>query len=164
MSRYRTLLMQRLTVAILLFTALFSQVQVLYACASMTGKPSHVCCCGKHTGHDCAMQDTCTMLDHDREEGCCQLDYDLLTDHVMSNAASTVDMLTLLLDSPQPPISRIPSDAGHLLAAVFHALPAHPTFPASRRRQTDLSRHPAPAPVTTSPVNHLTTIRRCRSA
>ena len=103
MSRYRTLLMQRLTVAILLFTALFSQVQVLYACASMTGKPSHVCCCGKHTGHDCAMQDTCTMLDHDREEGCCQLDYDLLTDHVMSNAASTVDMLTLLLDSPQPP-------------------------------------------------------------
>lgn len=103
MSWYRTLIFQQITVALLLFAALFSQIQVLYACDLRDGKPSHVCCCGKHTANDCPMQDSCAMHQNTLENKCCDLSYDLSTDNVMSNLPSTADTLTLLLDAPQPP-------------------------------------------------------------
>ena len=103
MNVFRNLNLQRTLSILLLFAALFSQIQTLYACDSMEGKPKQVCCCGEHDLAICPMADTCAMHKQMVETVCCEVSYDILIDAGMMNSASTVDCLTLLLDGPQPP-------------------------------------------------------------
>lgn len=103
MSGFRNLNLQRAFSMIILFVALFSQIQIVYACDSMEGKPKQVCCCGEHDSAICPMADSCKMHEQSAEASCCEVSYDTLTDAAMMSSTSTVDMLTLLLDGPQPP-------------------------------------------------------------
>jgi len=103
MNIFRNLNLQRTFSMIVLFAALFSQIQTLYACDSMEGMPKQVCCCGGHDSAICPMADSCGMHKQTAETSCCELSYDILIDAAMMNSTSTVDTLTLLLDGPQPP-------------------------------------------------------------
>lgn len=118
MNIFRNLNLQRTLGIFLLFAALFSQIQTLYACDSMTdNKPKHVCCCGEHKSAVCPMSDTCAMHEQAAETACCEVSYDVLIDAAMMNSSSTVDCLTLLLDGPQPP--PIIDDARFLLVPLL---------------------------------------------
>ena len=103
MNVFRNLNLQRTFSVIVLFAALFSQIQTLYACDSIEGKPERVCCCGGHDSVICPMADSCGMHKQTDQTLCCEVSYDTLTDAAMMNSNSTVDTLTLLLDGPQPP-------------------------------------------------------------
>ncbi len=103
MNVFRNLNLQRTLSMVVLFAALLSQIQTLYACDSMEGKPKQVCCCGEHDSAICPMVDTCAMHKQIAETPCCEISYDTLNDAGMMNSVSTVDSLTLLLNSPQPP-------------------------------------------------------------
>jgi len=103
MTLFRNLNLRRILSILLLFAALFSQIQLLYACDSMEDKPKHVCCCGEHSSTVCPMAATCDMSEQLEKSSCCEVSYDILNDAGMINAASTVDCLTLLLNCPQPP-------------------------------------------------------------
>ncbi len=103
MNVFRNLHLQRTLSLFILFVALFSQIQTLYACDSMDGQPKHACCCGEHDSAICPMADNCGMHEPGAETSCCELSYDLVTDAAMMNSISPVDILTLLLDGPQPP-------------------------------------------------------------
>ncbi len=88
---------------LVVFTALFSQINTLYACESTTDTPKHVCCCGGNNSVACPMADSCAMNEKTVETSCCELSYDIVNDAGMMSSASTADYLTLLLDGPQPP-------------------------------------------------------------
>jgi len=103
MNVFRNLNLQRTLSIVVLFTALFSQIRLLYACDSMEGKPKQVCCCGEHDSAICPMADSCAMHENAQETSCCEVSYDTLNDIGMMNSASTADCLTLLLNGPQPP-------------------------------------------------------------
>jgi hypothetical protein len=103
MSVFRNLNLQRTFSMIVLFAALFSQIQTLYACDSMEGKPKQVCCCGEQDSAICPMADSCDMHKQTATISCCEVSYDTLNDVGMISSTSTVDTLTLLLDGPQPP-------------------------------------------------------------
>ena len=103
MNIFRNLNLRRILSILLLFAALFSQIQQLYACDSMADKPKHVCCCGEHSSTVCPMADSCAMHEKAAETACCEVSYDIPLDAGMMNNVSTVDCLTLLLDGPQPP-------------------------------------------------------------
>jgi len=126
MALFRNLTFQRILSLTFLCTALLTQTQILYACERMDGKPKLVCCCGESMSDGYPMSESCAMQDksawsgfaHEAPEGgwagtaqhentdegrCCDVSQDSLTDVVMTNNASTVDFLTLLLDGPQPP-------------------------------------------------------------
>jgi hypothetical protein len=102
MHVFRNLNLQRTFSLVVLFVALFSQIQTLYACDSMEAKPKLVCCCG-HDSAICPMADSCGMHQQTQQTACCEVSYDTLNDAAMINSTSTVDTLTLLLDGPQPP-------------------------------------------------------------
>ena len=103
MNAFRNFNLQRTLSMLVLFAALFSQIQIVYACDSMEDKPKRVCCCDKQDSAICPMADTCAMHVQMQETSCCEVSYDTLYDAGMINSASTVDCLTLLLDGPQPP-------------------------------------------------------------
>lgn len=103
MNVFRNLNLQRLFSTMVLFVALFSQIQTLYACDSMEGKAKMVCCCGEHDSAICPMADNCGMHEQAAKTSCCELSYDVLNEASMVNSVTTVDTLTLLLDSAQPP-------------------------------------------------------------
>jgi len=103
MTLFRNLNLRRILSILLLFAALFSQIQLLYACESMEDKPKHVCCCGEHSSTVCPMAANCDMNEQLEKTSCCEVSYDIVNDAGMMNAASTVDCLTLLLNCPQPP-------------------------------------------------------------
>ncbi|MFW5444449.1 MAG: hypothetical protein ACKE51_09110 [Methylococcaceae bacterium] len=102
MNFFRSLTLRRALSLLLLFAALFSQIQSLYACESMADKPKHVCCCGEHSAAVCPMLDSCAMQQKSSAT-CCEVSYEVVNDAGMMNSVSTVDYLTLLLDGPQPP-------------------------------------------------------------
>jgi hypothetical protein len=103
MNVFRNINLQRLFSTLVLFAALFSQIQTLYACDSMESKPKMVCCCGDHDSAICPMADNCGVHELSDDNACCELSYDILNDTGMMNSVATVDYLTLLLDGPQPP-------------------------------------------------------------
>ena len=103
MDSFRNLNIQRTLGMVILFAALFSHIQLLYACDAMDGEPKHVCCCGEHVSAGCPMADSCAMHENATENQCCEVSYDAVTDEATINSTSTVDCLTLLLDGPQPP-------------------------------------------------------------
>ena len=103
MNVFRNINLQRLFSTLVLFAALFSQIQTLYACDSMESKPKMVCCCGDHDSAICPMADNCGMHEQMAKTACCELSYDILNNTGMMNSVATVDCLTLLLDGPQPP-------------------------------------------------------------
>ena len=104
MNVFRNLYLQYTLSIFILFVALFSQIQTLYACDSMEGKPKQVCCCGgEQDSAICPMVDSCAMHEQTAKTSCCEVSYDTLYDAGMINSASSVDNLTLLLDGPQPP-------------------------------------------------------------
>ena len=103
MNVFHNINLQRIFSSLVLFAALFSQIQTLYACDSMEGKPKVVCCCGDHDSAICPMADNCGMHEQTAKTACCELSYNILNDAGMMNSVATVDYLTLLLDGPQPP-------------------------------------------------------------
>jgi len=103
MTFFRNLNLRRILSILLLFAALFSQIQLLYACDSMEDKPKHVCCCGEHSSTICPMAANCAMSEQVDKTACCEVSYEIVNDAGMMNAVSTVDCLTLLLNCPQPP-------------------------------------------------------------
>ena len=103
MNVFHNINLQRIFSTLVLFAALFSQIQTLYACDSMEGKPKMVCCCGEHDSVICPMADSCGMHEQTAKTSCCELSYDILNDAGMMSSVATVDYLTLLLDGPQPP-------------------------------------------------------------
>jgi len=103
MNVFRNINLQRIFSTLVLFAALFSQIQTLYACDSMESKPKMVCCCGEHDSAICPMADNCGVHELLDDNACCELSYDILNDAGMMNSVVTVDYLTLLLDGPQPP-------------------------------------------------------------
>lgn len=103
MDVFRNLHLQRALSLIVLFAALFSQIQMLYACDSMEGKPKRVCCCGEHDSVICPMASACAMHEKTADNSCCEINYSTLNDVGMLNSASTADCLALLLIGPQPP-------------------------------------------------------------
>lgn len=103
MNVFRNLNLQRTLSMAVLFAALFSQIQLLYACDSMDGRPKQVCCCGEHASAICPMADSCAKHENAQETSCCEVSYGTLNDAGMMNSPSSVDFLTLLLDGPQPP-------------------------------------------------------------
>ncbi len=125
MSGFRNLNLQRTLSVFILFTALFSQIQTLYACDLMDGKPKHVCCCEENASASCPMADSCAMNENGMKNQCCEVSYETLTDAGMMNSASTVDFLTLLLDGPQPPpaIEFQPFSPSSLPTLSQHSLP-----------------------------------------
>jgi len=144
MNLFRNLYLRRTLSLLLLFAALFSQIQLLYACDSMADKPKHVCCCGEHSSAVCPMVDSCAMHEKSIEKACCEISYEVMNDAGMMNSVSTVDYLTLLLDGPQPPpdISFVPTPAKALITSATQSLiiydpvilsPATPTYLTTRR-------------------------------
>lgn len=103
MALFRNLTFQRVLSLIFLCTALLSQTQILYACELMDGKPKPVCCCEEPLPDGCPMSESCVMHAKSDEGRCCDVSQDSLTAVVMTHSASTIDLLTLLLDGPQPP-------------------------------------------------------------
>lgn len=103
MNIFRHLNLQRTLSLLLLFVALFSQIQLLYACDSMSDKPQHVCCCGEHSSTVCPMVDSCAMHEKATDAACCEVNYEVINDSGVINNISPVDCLTLLLEAPQPP-------------------------------------------------------------
>ena len=103
MNIFRNMNLRRVLSILLLFAALFSQIQLSYACDSMKDKPKHVCCCGEHDSVICPMENACSMHEKTAKTACCEVSYDIPLVTRMMNSVSTVDCLTLLLDSPQPP-------------------------------------------------------------
>ncbi len=103
MNVFRHLYLQRTLSMLIFFVVLLSQIQTLYACDSMQGKPKQVCCCGDQDSAICPMADTCDMHEQTAKTSCCEVSYDVVTDAAMIHSVTTVDMLTLLLDGPQPP-------------------------------------------------------------
>jgi len=103
MEAFRNFNLQRAMGIALLFTALFSQIQLLYACDLIDGEPQQVCCCGEHDSATCPMADNCGMHGNTAATQCCDVSYDVVTDASIMNCTSTADCLTLLLDGPQPP-------------------------------------------------------------
>ena len=103
MNVFRNINLQRIFSMLVLFAALFSQIQTLYACDSMKSKPRVDCCCGEHDSAICPMADFCGMHEQTTKTSCCERSYDILNDAGMMNSVATVDFLTLLLDGPQPP-------------------------------------------------------------
>lgn len=99
---FRNLNLRRTLSILLLFTALFSQIQLLYACDSMEDKPKHVCCCGEHSAAVCPMADKCAMHEQIAETACCEVSYDTLINAGMMNSTTTMDYLSLLPDDPPP--------------------------------------------------------------
>lgn len=103
MAHFRNFNLRRILSILLLFGALFSQTQLLYACESMADKPKHVCCCGEHSSAVCPMAAGCAMNEEIEKTTCCEVSYEILNDVGMMNSVTTVDCLTLLLNCPQPP-------------------------------------------------------------
>lgn len=103
MGSFRNSGLQRTFSALLLLVALLSQVQILFACDSLQGAPSVVCCCGEHDTAGCPMGEHCGMTDQAQVSACCELSYDTLNDAGMASSSSTADCLVLLLDGSQPP-------------------------------------------------------------
>ncbi len=103
MNVLRNIKLQRIFSTLVLFAALFSQIQTLYACDSMESKPKMICCCGDHDSAICPMDDNCGVHEQSDNNACCELSYDILNDAGMMNSVATVDYLTLFLDGSQPP-------------------------------------------------------------
>lgn len=100
---FRNLTLQRILCLVFLWTALLSHTQLLFACEFMHGKPKLVCCCGEAMPDACPMSETCGMQKKTDQSQCCEVSQDSLIDVVMTPSSSTVELLTLLLDSSQPP-------------------------------------------------------------
>jgi hypothetical protein len=100
---FRNLILQRLLCCIFLGATLLSHTQLLFACEFMHGKPKMVCCCDEAMPEACPMTKGCAMQANSTQSQCCEISQDSLTDVAMTHASSTVETLTLLLDSPQPP-------------------------------------------------------------
>ncbi|WP_125219587.1 hypothetical protein [Methylomicrobium sp. wino1] len=103
MAIFRNLTLQRLLCLMFLVTALLSHTQILFACEKMHGKPKLVCCCDEAMSEACPMIDACAMQENLNQDQCCEVTQDSLTEVVMTHGSSTAELLTLLLDSPQPP-------------------------------------------------------------
>jgi len=69
----------------------------------MEDKPKHECCCGDHSSTVCPMVASCAMNEQAEKETCCEVSYEVINDSGVTNATSTVDILTLLLNCPQAP-------------------------------------------------------------
>ncbi len=140
MALFRNLTFQRILNLIFLCTALLSQTQILYACELMDGKPKPVCCCEEPMSGGCPMSESCAMHANSDEGRCCDVSQVSLTDDVaMTHSSSTVDLLTLLLDGPQPPVI----DYQELLSASLQAaqrlaIPPHEPLLLSGGKQTYL--------------------------
>lgn len=103
MENLRNSTLQRLLILVFLCTSLLSQTQMLYACEMMDGKPKPVCCCGERLSDVCPMADACGLFENAEATRCCEISHDALTDEAVMHGASTADLLTQLLDGPQPP-------------------------------------------------------------
>jgi len=132
MNLFRALNLQRALSVLILFSALFSQIQSLYACESMGGEPRHICCCGEHNSVDCPMADHCGMHENAVDTHCCEVSYEVVSDEMMMSGVSTLDFLLLTLDSPQPPpiieFQKIPTPHSQtqllLLLAAYESPPS----------------------------------------
>ena len=124
MAIFRNLTLQRLLCLIFLATVLLSHTQLLFACEVMHGKPQLICCCGEAMPDACPMNDGCAMQENAAQSQCCDVSQDSLTGVAVEHASSTVETLTLLLDSPQPP----PLISFHEFSASLrpHLLLSHP--------------------------------------
>ncbi|MGR8930558.1 MAG: hypothetical protein ACU836_07945 [Gammaproteobacteria bacterium] len=100
---FRNLTLQRLLCCIFLGATLLSHTQMLFACEFMHGKPKMVCCCDEAMSDACPMTNGCAMQSNLSQNQCCEVSQDSLSDVAVTHAGSTVETLTLLLDSPQPP-------------------------------------------------------------
>ena len=103
MERFRNLTLQRTLILVFLCTSLLSQTQILFACEMMDDKPRLVCCCGEHLSDVCPMADACGLFENADVKHCCEVSHDALTDEAVMHGTSTADLLTQLLDGPQPP-------------------------------------------------------------
>ncbi len=132
MTVFRNINLQRIFSTLILFAALFSQIQTLYACDSIESKPKMVCCCGDHDAAICPMANNCAMHEQTVKTACCELSYDILNDAGMMNSVATVDYLTLLLDGPQPPptidFQQISSSSLPIASPLLQAAPESSTF------------------------------------
>jgi len=97
---------RRLVVASILFLALFTQYQVLFACEKMDSQVSTICCCDEPGGMSkgCAQGGGC--LDEagpvTNATDCCEVSYAPVTNATTTTPSASTQQV-VLLDAPQPP-------------------------------------------------------------
>jgi hypothetical protein len=134
MAIFRNLTLQRLLCCIFLGATLLSHTQLLFACEFMQDKPKMVCCCEQAMPDGCPMTNGCAMQANPAQGQCCEVSQNSLTGVAVTHAASTVETLTLLLDSPQPPPPIAFRETHVFLQPVFLALSPPEPLPMSRDR------------------------------
>jgi len=103
MTFVRNPLVQRTVALLFLLTVLLSQVQVVFACDLMDGRPSPVCCCDDDMSEGCDMGGGCPLNGGTPSNaGCCDVSLDTLSE-VSMGAANTTAAPVTLLEAPRPP-------------------------------------------------------------
>lgn len=103
MTFFRSARPQRIVALLFLLTGLLSQVQVVFACDLMGGRPGAVCCCSDDMSEGCDMGGGCPLTEGmPTDAGCCDVSVGTLSEISMGAANFAAAQVTQL-EAPRPP-------------------------------------------------------------